>query len=53
MDSDRGYKSVECKNEDACLRCSSNHATEECKIDANSFKCINCIAANENIETKI
>lgn len=40
-----GHKSMECKNNEKCSRCSLDHKTSECTSDV--LKCINCVNINK------
>lgn len=48
----KGYnhKSIECKNEEACLKCHKNHRTSECKEQQEINECINCKLVNNKFK---
>lgn len=46
----RCYKSADCKNKIACLKCSVEHISKDCK--SNICKCINCDTINRKYKTK-
>lgn len=40
-----GHKSTDCKNQEACSKCSEQHKTAECNTDLT--KCVNCLKMNK------
>lgn len=45
-----GHNSGDCKNKIACLKCSGEHISKDCKSDI--CKCINCDTINRKYKTK-
>lgn len=49
---DFDHKASDCERDEKCLKCGvSDHDTENCKSE--SFKCANCIIANEKLKLKL
>lgn len=51
----KGYnhRSIECKNEEKCLKCHQNHKTSDCMEKEEINKCINCKIANEKYKLEL
>lgn len=45
------HKSTECKNKEACSKCSGEHKTSECSSEC--FKCVNCLKMNTEMKMSL